>query len=177
MRRTPPPHGSRSRYTRHKCRCPRCRAANAAYTRATHNLKRDAYGGGFTPVTATMWRLRALVWAGWTQAELANRLGWPYNTVQRLIHGQQQHTTHPERNTQVAALFDELAMRDGGSVRARNYAKARGWPPPLALDEAGLPVESCARGHFKGSRGECAECRRQREREHARRLREGGVCP
>lgn len=86
-------------------------------------------------------RVRALVALGWSQSKLAERLG---------IGRANFHLATDARGVTVAtaraveALYDELSMvlppneshRDKISVsRARAYAKARGWKPPLALDD------------------------------------------
>lgn len=39
---SPPPHGTRSRYVRHRCRCDACRSANAAYGAARHRKRTQA---------------------------------------------------------------------------------------------------------------------------------------
>jgi transcriptional regulator with XRE-family HTH domain len=86
-------------------------------------------------------RVRALVALGWSQSKLADRLG---------IQRSNFHLATDARGVTVATmraveeLYDELSMtlppqdthRDRiAASRARNYAKARGWLPPLALDD------------------------------------------
>lgn len=102
----------------------------------------DLADGAPVDATGTTRRIRALVALGWSQSKLATRLG-----VQRSNF----HLARSTRSTvrlstaqAVVALYDELSMvippndthRDRQSVsRARRYAKARGWLPPLALDD------------------------------------------
>lgn len=86
--------------------------------------------------------LRGLVALGWSQSKLASRLGMQPGNFGRTIGGDQ-----PMRRDTVdaiEALYGELSMtlppeanhRDRiAASRSRNYAKAHGWLPPLALDE------------------------------------------
>lgn len=86
-------------------------------------------------------RIRALVALGWSQSKLAERLG---------ITRANFHLASDARGVTVGtmraveALYDELSMtfppqathRDKiAASRARRYATARGWQPPLALDD------------------------------------------
>lgn len=96
-------------------------------------------------------RVRALVALGWSQSKLAERLG---------VLRSNFHLATDARGVTVATMravervYDELSMtlppedthRDKiAASRARAYARARGWKPPLALDDelldtAGDPV-------------------------------------
>lgn len=100
--------------------------------------------GALVPAHGTVLRMRALVALGWSQSKLADRLG-----IQRsnftLATGQWEVTARHARAA--AALYEELSMtlpptathRDRiAASRARNYANARGWLAPLALDDERL---------------------------------------
>lgn len=96
----------------------------------------------FVDGTGTRRRLRALVTIGWSQSRLAARLGTNPSNFWKLMAGEQRLRVETVRA--VRALYDELwatppsatAHRDKISVnRARTYAKARGWAPPLAWNE------------------------------------------
>lgn len=86
-------------------------------------------------------RLQALVAAGWSQAQLADRLGMTRQNFRYLVvdeqlrarrHQGRQHMT-ARRARDIVALYDELAVAEpppASVTRARNYAAARGWPSP-----------------------------------------------
>jgi len=114
--------------------------------------------------TATRRRLQALVARGYSQAALAARLG-----IQRSNFGQAaagKVTAATERA--VSDLYDELwnvppdesTHRARISVsRARNYARARGWCPPLAWDDDTIadPEAGPAEGWQRSARVPLAE--------------------
>lgn len=82
----------------------------------------------------TLRRLRALQAIGWTQTEIARRIGWTVANLNRYF------ITDPDtinRGTahKISCVFDQLQLIPGPSARARRHAKARGWAPPLAWDE------------------------------------------
>lgn len=86
--------------------------------------------------------LRALVALGWSQSKLAQRLGMlPTNLGPVIGDGR---TLSRGTVDQIEALFHELCMTRPpetnqreriAASRARNYAAAHGWLPPLALDD------------------------------------------
>lgn len=91
--------------------------------------------------TGTRRRLQALVATGWTQAQIAARLGMLGGNFGQLLR-RQQVTVATARA--VSGLYDELwnqpppesAHREKiAASRARNYAAARDWPPPLGWDD------------------------------------------
>lgn len=88
--------------------------------------------------------LRALVALGWSQSKLATRLGLLPSNLGPVIGTSGRGPRVLTRSTvdAIEALFAELCMtlppetnqRDRiAAARARNYAKAHGWEPPLAL--------------------------------------------
>lgn len=83
----------------------------------------------------TLRRLRALVAVGWTQTEIARRMGRTVANVGRLIHGRRYGNVTQETATLVARLYDDLSMTPGPSLRARRLATRYGWAPPLAWDD------------------------------------------
>lgn len=105
----------------------------------------DLAAGVQVDATGTTRRVRALVALGWSQSKLADRLGIQRSNF-HLANG-----TRPKVLARTAKavvdLYDELSMtlppqgnqRDRiAASRARRYAKARGWLPPLALDDERL---------------------------------------
>ena len=81
----------------------------------------------------TVLRLRALVAIGYTQTDLASRIGWTVHNLSHVVLG--RSAVWVETRDKVAALYDELAMIPGPSNRSRLHAQRRGWLPPLALDD------------------------------------------
>lgn len=78
---TSPPHGSRTTYQRHACRCLLCKAANAAYGKAYYRLKAQGKQplGALVDAKITWKQIKALRIEGFSYAEIARRLGlrWP----------------------------------------------------------------------------------------------------
>ena len=83
--------------------------------------------------TGTTRRLQALVAAGWTQTDIATRIGVTTGNATPLFFGRRDVTAATARA--VAALFDELALTPGPSPRARQRARRLGWLLPLDWDE------------------------------------------
>jgi hypothetical protein len=91
--------------------------------------------------TGTQRRLQALVTIGWSQAKLAERIGWARPNFTTLIS---DGPVTAATARLVATLYDDLwdqtppdeDRRDrGAATRARNYAAARNWAPPMAWDD------------------------------------------
>lgn len=87
-------------------------------------------------------RLQALVALGWSQARLADHLGTTPSHFSKIVAGGQ--AVRVERAAAIRALYDQLSMTlppadtpaAAGSVsRAKAYAAARQWLPPLGLDD------------------------------------------
>lgn len=92
--------------------------------------------------TGTRRRLQALVACGWSGAKLAARLGMRQGNFWELMRSGRPVSAATARA--VTALYDELwnipppqeEWHDKiAASRARNYARARGWVPPLAWDD------------------------------------------
>ena len=105
----------------------------------------DLAAGARVPAVGTVRRLQALVVVGYSINNLARRVGREPRSVGALIHGQVE-TTRATADA-VRALYDELSMKPPTTAddhsrisvsRARNYAKAHGWPSPLAWDDDAL---------------------------------------
>lgn len=99
--------------------------------------------GGKTVIdaTGTKRRLQALVTIGWSQAKLADRLGWTPANFSALLRREQ---TIASTARLVRGLYDELwdqappedNHRDRiAASRARNHARVNGWAPPAAWDD------------------------------------------
>ena len=77
-------------------------------------------------------RLQALVAMGWSQSEIARRLGVDPANATKLFRCVLVHAVTARR---VAGLYDELSMTHGGSRRALNVAAREGWLRPLDWDD------------------------------------------
>jgi len=100
--------------------------------------RRKAYGRirpDSIDATGTRRRLQALVAVGWSTYRLADELGRHRRMVEIWMHADR---VRPETAQRVAELYDRLCMRPGPCARARQAAKQRNWPPPLAWDEGAL---------------------------------------
>lgn len=85
--------------------------------------------------TGSRRRLRALVAAGWTQRELAQRCGWVYEGLNAFLNTEGKDLTAGAAR-RVEAVFRELQLQPAGpSTKSRRLAQRRGWLPPLAWDE------------------------------------------
>jgi transcriptional regulator with XRE-family HTH domain len=87
-------------------------------------------------------RVRALVALGWSQQRLSTRLGMERGNFFTLMERRDRVTAATARA--VRALYDELwdqappessHREKAAASRARNYARARGWAPPMAWDD------------------------------------------
>lgn len=91
-------------------------------------------GGALVPAHGTVLRMRALVALGWSQSQLAQRLGIRPSNF-RLATGCWSVQANTARAA--AALYDEISMSlppRRSRTRSKRYAAEHGWLPPLALD-------------------------------------------
>ena len=84
-------------------------------------------------ITGTTRRLRALVAIGYTQADLAARLGITPANSTALFHAQGRVLASTA--LKVVDLYDRLSMTSGPSQAARDRARRLKWAPPLAWDD------------------------------------------
>jgi len=91
--------------------------------------------------TGTRRRIQALVAIGWSQSRIGQRLGMEPGNFNRTIKSDR---VHADTARKTKSLYEELwdqpqtgsDQRSRISVaRAKNYAKAHGWLPPLAWDD------------------------------------------
>ena len=85
----------------------------------------------------TVRRLRALVAAGYTQQDLAERLEVNEFWLLAMIEGDSD-TIDPDSAARVSALFNEIQMIPGPCVKERERARVRLWASPLAWDEGAI---------------------------------------
>jgi hypothetical protein len=100
----------------------------------------------YIPGHGTIRRLRALVAAGWFQAELARRLGKDKENLKQIIDRSEGGQVAQYVADEVRALYAELhnqkpeehGLPSRYTERARKTAAARGWAPPEYWDEDDL---------------------------------------
>lgn len=127
-------HGTRSAYTRAKCRCPEAREAK----RLTQKRRRQQRAKPLlTDGTGTRRKLQALAAIGWRWEDLGERLAVKYATVQRRACGRYA-TVHVDTAARVDAVYNLLSMTPGPSKTTRARALAKGWAPPLAWDDSAI---------------------------------------
>lgn len=94
-----------------------------------------------TPSRGAHRRIQALVARGWSIAKLADALSMGRSNLCTVLHA--EHITLAMHD-RISTLYDRLwniapprqAARDAASyTRARNFAEAHGWLPPLAWDD------------------------------------------
>ena len=84
--------------------------------------------------TGSLRRLRALQAIGWTQTEIAHRIGWTLQNLNRYFISDPAMINRGTAVT-IAKVFNELQLIPGPSERSRRHARKHGWAPPLAWDE------------------------------------------
>ena len=85
-------------------------------------------------------RIKALVAIGYTQADIAERIGWSPAHLSKLLDEDGMVSASTART--IDALYRQLCMTPGPSDRARQRAKKLGWAPPLAWDDIDDPAET-----------------------------------
>ena len=120
----------------------RVRPATAAALLAVEPSMDVLADGAMVDGTGTRRRLQALVAIGWSQRRLAERLGVRVSNLNKTLRGDTLVLCRTARA--VRAVYDDLwdqAPPQGehrekiAANRARNYARDRGWAPPLAWDD------------------------------------------
>jgi hypothetical protein len=99
-------------------------------------------------------RVQALAVVGWPRSHLAGRMGVSLQALSGMVRRDRMVARNARA---IRGLYDELSMRAGPSVRAREDAERAGWLSPLAWDDdtiddpAALPV-----GVAEVTRTDCA---------------------
>ena len=86
-------------------------------------------------VSGTRRRIQALARTGWSMRHLAELLGVTVSTVSAYTKPNRKRVLVRVARA-VRDVYDELAMTPGDCTRAARWAERRGWPPPLAWDDA-----------------------------------------
>jgi hypothetical protein len=153
-------HGDRSAYVNLGCRCEDAKEDKRLYDkryrtgRPIHLMVPSSVGA--------MRRMQALMRIGYDLQDLSERLGWHRarcSQIARDRNGTMRLSTY----LKVRALYDELSMTPGPSLRAKSWAAARGYMPPLcwsdeSIDDPSAVSEGVRRSfHSKRSHAETAE--------------------
>jgi transcriptional regulator with XRE-family HTH domain len=129
---------------------PEAAAAILAVRRPEPNLRVQVSAIG------TQRRLRALIALGWTQRQLADRIGCSYAQFGQIVGGRQNKVEY-RRAVAVRELYDELwDMPPNGDqrsiTRSRNHASRRGWALPAAWDDDLIDIPEAEPWHGESSR-------------------------
>lgn len=127
-----PRHGKNSGYV-HGCRCEPCRVAHSEESR-----HRRLHPRPLVPAVGTHRRIQALHRLGWSATEISRRAGRSQFWTQHVLRSPkvQQDTAD-----MIARIYDDLSMTwntASWAPRTAAYARAKGWPPPLAWDDDDL---------------------------------------
>lgn len=100
-----------------------------------------AVPAGFVPAIGSQRRIQALVACGWSQLQLAGRLGIDQAHLHEILR---RRVLLAPTAIAVRDLYEEIwdqpppqedRWQRGAAVRARRHAAVRGWPPPAAWDD------------------------------------------
>lgn len=142
-------------------------------------MQRIVVGPRLVSTLGTQRRIRALARLGWSQNDLAQRLGIP---VSRFTKVMGYTECRRELADQVTALYRELLDKPGRNHWARANAERQGWPSPMEWDDPDDPAEQpvsgvvVARDHAealafeRALRQEVAAARKNESRRNARRM-------
>ena len=90
--------------------------------------------GARVDAIGTIRRLQSLVAHGYTRTYLGQRIGWTVHNIGKLMDPATRYVTAATAR-KVEALFIELQMIPGPSVRSRNEGTRKGWDLPFDWDE------------------------------------------
>lgn len=185
---TDPYCGSETGYMRHARfgteKCVACRRAHAE-KRADYRRRRYLHHAPLSvDATGARRRIHALAAIGWSLAGQSRMLEMGDTAAHKITA---RKWLHVETAAKVRALYDELSMMPGPSVRARREAQRKGWAPPLAYDDDTIddphtePSGVLTRDGLdeiavqRASRGERVQLSRAERAEVVRRLTAAGL--
>jgi hypothetical protein len=106
--------------------------------------------------TGTRRRLQALHAIGWTAADIGQRLGVTSQRVTAIINDHHRRHVHTTTASRVQAVYDQLSMTPGPSLRTRQRATKADWHRPLCWDDDLIddpthqPAGCCGRAPRRG---------------------------
>jgi DNA-binding CsgD family transcriptional regulator len=131
--------GRRGGYHRHITEdTPPCAPCREAERQAKERWRKRSYlnhGPLLVDATGTRRRIQALARVGWSAVEIARRMGVTHATVS---YWAARKTVRVATAETVRRLYDELSMIPGPSVKSQQYARSKGWPPPLAWSDESI---------------------------------------
>ena len=126
-------HGTltRARY----CGCALCVAEQTRYVKRWRRA-RDLGHDFRVPAGPSQRKIQALHAMGWPIAQIAHRMG---RSHQSLTNTLSRDMIKPSTEAAIEEVYRELEMKipepSRAVTQARNRARARGWPPPLAWED------------------------------------------
>lgn len=118
-------------------RCAGCRAV-LREEMARYRIERIVRGTRKVPAVGLRRRVQALARLGWTQRELAGRLGIPFESFKKIVS---QPVTSRGNAEKVRLVYAELCWQQGPSNSARLRAERLGWPSPIDWHDPDDPAE------------------------------------
>lgn len=106
----------------------------AAINRVRPDPRQAPSRHSYVPAVGAVRRLQSLAAAGWDAHRLAERSGLTVHTI-RAIHSARQTRVTTRHHLAIAAMWRDIDITPGPSVRAQLFAERRGWLPPIAWDE------------------------------------------
>lgn len=144
-------HGTHVAYIRDRCRCAACRRA-AARERKRYRLGRLEGRNGLVDASVPRDHVRALMAAGMSIQDIADRLGQSRNNVCRYLYGSQRRVLATAIRGLMAIPVPVAAPAGGscyvpatGSRRRIHALEALGWPTRVIADRTGVSRDSLVR--------------------------------
>lgn len=110
--------------------------------------------GDYADATLARRRMQHLAYMGWSQTEIGRHIDMVQGSLTRISNGVNATVTR-EVDDKIAGFFREHWTIDGGSIRAKNMARRRGWVSILEYTDPADP--ECQPG--KGARQTDRYCR------------------
>jgi transcriptional regulator with XRE-family HTH domain len=137
-------HGTAADYGR-GCRCEDAREARRLRRKRLREGRAEART---VPILGPSRRLQALMAIGWSQQQLAAKLGWPVSRVQEVVT--RRHTyVRIDTARQIAAVYERLRLLPGTSQYARDHAHYAGFLSALWWDNIDLDPDPVRLGDDK----------------------------
>lgn len=126
------------------------------------------------PAIGSARRVQALIAAGWTQTYIAQRLGMTVGNLHPTTHMTRDFVS-VRRDRDIRALFDELQMQPGTSIRSRRLAAKHGWALPLEWDEESIDDPAAQPHRVRRTKRDDFVARLAERREKVRDLTDRGL--
>jgi len=157
-----PEHGTRTRYTRYRCKCELCVAAERAYKRDYRERNRArirAYArehyqqyrryykhkSPFVPRGEVLPHVERLLAAGMTMSDIARAAGLSHDAVRRVVRGEGRWVRSSTRDALLRAKPTPRIVPALGARRRLRALAALGWATDAVAAEAGFSHHTAAR--------------------------------